>query len=330
MPLSRLVCHCDACRGKADWPVEQTLEHAASRRDNKYTYELLASMVSLVQDRGARISTTTLTTKCLRSEVLQRMLPYTGDPDLMYASFRGTLWHGQLEQHVHSDSIEEPRFHIIDCLGLGPFSGSPDLLDVGAGTLYDYKFNKENPRWTTPWEGHVQQQQINRWLVDHADYVEWRGKLYALTPEGADHLAHLDDEVTDTAANRARFQPIDWQGLYVVYMDDRGPKPLLITRSEQVPNTSKPGTRAKRVADIWEDARVEEFIKEKYQAAAEAFAGVLPDIPEGFENWQHPLCAYCPVKGDCVDQYIEAEARARLRTAQPPPERRKARLPAGD
>jgi len=320
MPVTSIVCHCRDCSGRSQ-PVKVALEHAAKRRESKYTYELLAAMLATVQDRGERISTTTLTSKCLRSETLIRTTDYEQDPDRMYASFRGTMFHGQLERHFHPQAIAEARFHVLNFEGMGAFSGSPDLVDPKAGTLYDYKFTKENPRWDKPWDDHVNQLQVNRWLVDNADYVEWEGDWYPLTEAGSDWLnenvaPQLGDAESERAAARAKFIPIDWQGLYVVYMDDKGPKPLLITRSEQVPKKSGPGTKSARVADIWPDERVEGYIRTKYAAAKKALVdGVVPDIPPGFESWNHPLCGFCPVKDVCIERYIESEVQMRLRRA---------------
>jgi hypothetical protein len=319
MPLAELVCHCHQCNGRESHPPEVVIDHARQRGNDKYTAELLRSMLAQQQNRGERISTTTLTSKCLRSEVLQRTTPYTADPDKLYAAFRGTLWHGQLEQFADSSegAIAEARFHVIDLFGLGPFSGSPDLVDVAAGTLYDYKFNKENPRWEKAWDEHIAQVNINRWLVDHADYVEWKDEDaavpfdYALTDAGAEYLHAFQSEVRP---NRERFVPVDWQGLYLVYMDDKGPKQILCTKSIQIPKKDGNGTKAARVADIWSDDRVEEYMHERYVRAKEALVEyVLPDPGPGFETFNHPLCGFCPVKGDCLDRYIESQVVLRGR-----------------
>lgn len=322
MPLTALTCYCSECGGDRTIPVDDALRHASERRKNQFPYELLQAMLAQVQDRGYRISTTTLTTKCLRSEVLQRTEEYAGDPKRMYPSFRGTMFHGQLELHAHPYSKEEPRYHIL-LPGDRAFSGAPDLVDVKAGTLYDYKFSKENPRFDYPWPGHKEQGQINRWLVDHADYVEWRGEYFPLTDAGATHFIETaaaagetpQSSEWDISLNRERFVPVDWQGIYVVYMDDKGPKPLLITKSEQVPTKDGKGTKPARVADIWPDEDVERLILRKYEEAEVAFqnaaAGQYPDIPEEFTAWKHPLCEWCPVKDSCIEHYIEDEVGRR-------------------
>lgn len=296
MPLAGLLCPCRKCDG-AEQPVAKALDHLSKRNDGQFTYELMASMLATVQDREDRISTTTLTSKCLRSEFLKRKEPYVEDPKRMYASFRGTMFHGQLERFAHPQAIAEARYHVDNALGLGPLSGSPDLIDPKTGHLYDYKFTKENPRWERAWGDHVEQLQVNRWLVDKADRVEFQGFEF-----------NMDDR-----ANQARFRPIDWQGLIVMYLDDKGPKPILITRSEQVQKKTGPGTKAVRVADIWSDDRVESYITERYVAAQTALKdNVLPDITPAYEGWQHPLCGFCPKKTSCIDHFIEDEVNRRL------------------
>lgn len=316
MPLTAILCPCADCKGEVAHDPNVALDHLARRKPGKFTFELLASMLATQQERGNRITTTLLTGKCLRSEYLKRRTEYTDDPEKLYASFRGTMFHGQLEEFAHPGAIAEARFH-IELEGLGHLSGSPDLVDPKVGYLYDYKFTKENPRFDYPWKEHVAQLQINRWLVDNGDYVELKGEFFPLTERGVELLREQYGDISlipewDIRTNRARFVPIDWQGLIVAYMDDKGPKPILITRSEDVPKKDGKGTRKARVADVWDDETVEALVRERYEAAREALlGGVLPDIEEAFQNWQHPLCGFCPVKGACIDSYIDAVAEQR-------------------
>lgn len=279
-------------------PVEQVLDAARNGEvRGPWTYELLSALLATVQDRGDRISTTTLTTKCDRSEYIKRTEPYTEKAANLWASFRGTMFHGQLEHHAHPDSIAEARYY-VELEGLGTLSGSPDLVDPTKGVLYDYKFTKEVPRFDYAWDTHVQQVQVNRWLVDHATEVEWRGQLHDLT----------DPKV------RKQFVPPFWDSLVVVYMDDKGPKPITVTRSEEVIGTTTGKPKRIRVPDIWPDEQVEEFIYERFSAWKDAFDHrVLPDIPESFAGWQHPLCGYCPVKDKCIDKFIEQQLTERTK-----------------
>lgn len=315
MALAKLVCYCRKCGGNQAHDPQTVLDHAAKRDNPKFTYELLSAMLAEVQDRGRRISATTvLSGKCLRSEVLKRTRPYTDDPQKLYASFRGTMFHGRLELNAHPASIPEARFHkYLD--GLGWFSGSPDLVDPKAGYLYDYKFTKENPKFDYPWKDHKEQVQVNRWLVDHCDYVEYAGEVYPITEAGFAAVGEeYDAEVG--RANASKFRPYDWQGLLVIYMDDKGPKPILCTRSIDVPKKTNPKeTKKARIADIWEDDRVEELIRTGYAAAAAALDpdnDTLPAIPDAYQGWKHPLCGFCPVKDDCVSEYIEEQVAIRM------------------
>lgn len=248
-------------------------------------------MYSEVQDRGDRISTTALTGKCDRQLYLTRMEDYSEDPEKLWAPFRGTMIHSHLEAHAAPGTIEEPRYHVhLD--GLGDLSGSPDVLDVRMGVLYDYKRTKEVPRFNYPWKDHVNQMNVNRWLVDHADYVEYRGKQWDL---------RLSRE------NRARFRPTVWNDLVVVYIDDKGPKPLSCTKSVQVPKKDGKGTKAARVLDLWSDEEAEAWIRQRWTEVKSALAGEsLPPVPDYMAGWEHPLCGFCPKKRECIELHYEA------------------------
>jgi hypothetical protein len=239
------------------------------------------------QDRPLdMVSTTLLTTKCLRSEFLQRTEPFSEDPEKLWAAFRGTMYHGQLEYKAHPSSIAEARFK-VELDGLGVLTGSPDLVDVVNGVQFDYKTNKENPKFAYPWGNHVEQLNVNRWLVDHATEVEWSGDTYDLT----------DSEV------RAFFVPAEWTALVVVYMDDRGPKPLPCLKTIKVPKADpSSGMKSKRVPHIWSDEYAEEWIRGRYaDIRTHIENGTLPAIPDAFEGWAHPLCGFCPKKKECID-----------------------------
>lgn len=246
----------------------------------RYTPELFEAILATRQERNY-ISTTTLTSKCLRQKAIQQADDYYEDIDKMWAAFRGTMFHGQLEQHVNDGAVEEARFFVTLQNGL-VLSGSPDLVDIDSGVLYDYKFCKEVPRWNTPWGDHTEQVNINRWLVDHAEKVTWRGQEY-------------------TGEECAQFRPEEWTDLVLVYMDDKGPKPLRATKSIDVPKVDGNGTKKARVSDIWSDEQAEEYIERKYGAAHEALnLGNLPPAPAGWEHQSHVLCAYCPVRKNCA------------------------------
>lgn len=252
-----------------------------------FTYELLAALLAEQQEREDRISTTYLLSKCPRSDFLQRTQPYSVKPGALWAAFRGTMLHGRLESYAHPRNIAEARY-FVSLDGLGELSGSPDLVDPVLGILDDYKTCKPGgaPRYGGPWEDHVKQVQINRWLVDHAHSVEYDGDTFAL----------------DDPEHRWRFVPPAWKSLRLIYLDvDKGPQVMTCTRSEQV--TGKNGRpKNVRVPDVWADETVEPMVRRLYAERLAAHSSAcVPDIPEGFERQQHVLCAYCPVKSMCWD-----------------------------
>ena len=297
MPLTHVYCAAPKHRKggvKHAVSLDDCLGCAASRHNTcQFTYELLSSMFAQVQDRGDRISTTTLTSKCKRQLALTRSVDYAEEPEKMWPSFRGTMYHGQLELHAAPGAIEEARFH-VDLDGLGPLSGSPDLVDVSQGILYDYKTTKEVPRFNYVWGDHVEQLNVNRWLVDHAHKATYQHQEYDLT----------SPEV------RKMFVPEHWNDLIIVYIDDRGPKPISATRSEDVPKADGKGTKKVRVLDLWNNEKAENWIREKYAEAQFAldgsWEGGLPPVPDHMAGWDHPLCGWCPKKVECIDLHYAA------------------------
>lgn len=304
MPATHILC----C-GQA-FTIEEALAHT-SRRDNscQWTYELLAAMVDHSvahpsNEDPTRISTTTLTSKCLRQQALARYYDHALDPEKMWASFRGTQFHGQLERFVQPGCYGEVRFGIDDIGKLLPsvkkalprqdrsFTGSPDLVDPSIGILYDYKRTKEVPRFNSVWPDHVQQLNINRWLIDHADYVEVKGE------------GKLDMQ---QPVIRARFVPVEWQELVIVYVDDKGPKPIVVTESIDVPTVDGKRTKKARVPALWSDDQCEELIEQRYVEARLALATHTAPIPVGWEHQSHILCTFCPVSGICAQ--FEAEGK---------------------
>jgi hypothetical protein len=310
------------------WTIDEVLEKHLANRQNKceWTYELAAAMLSHSvahpsNEDPSRISTTSLTTKCMRRQTLERHTDYTVRLDQLYAAFRGTLLHGQLEAFVSPSCYGEVRF-VVNDLGVQipsvkkalprkdrSFTGSPDLVDPNIGILYDYKRTKEVPRFNTVWGDHIEQLNINRWLVDHADRVEVRdpqpealapvwfadGWTDAVTREGNKASYDLKHPFV-----RERFVPVEWQELVIVYVDDKGPKPITATESIDVPAKTTGGTKKARVPAIWSDERVEAFIAERYIAARTALTTGLAPIPVGWENQSHPLCNYCHVRDLCA------------------------------
>lgn len=294
---------------KFEVSIEDCLSCAATRENEcHFTYELLSSIFANVQDRDY-ISTTTLTGGCLRQTYFERNRDFAQDPEKLYPSFRGTMYHGQLESHVHyQTSIEEPRYFAhLD--GLGWLSGSPDLLDREAGKLYDYKTTREVPRFDYVYKSHGQQMNVNRWLVDNAVYVKWRGDEYDLRPRPEKTEGMTPEEEATylevILANRHHFIPREWTELIVVYLDNDGVKQIAVTKSVQVPKKDGNGTKAQRVADIWPDDMAEAWIRERYAAAKAALEEhQLPDIPDDMKGWDHPICKdWCAHREVCIEAH---------------------------
>jgi hypothetical protein len=267
---------------------------------------------------GSRISTTVLTQKCLRQLVWERQTDTTTSFEKLWATFRGTQFHGQLEPHAAPDEYAEARFFIEDLGTRLPevrkalprkdrsFSGSPDLVAPHLGILYGYKRTKEVPRFNYQWADHTAQLNINRWLVDYADYVtiavppvDLRGFQ---APE-ADGKYRFDLSVAEV---RAAFVPVEWQELIIVYADDKGPKPIVATESTRV-RAQNGGWKNARVPEVWDDEKTEAYISEKYVAARMALVDGIAPIPKGWEHQSHVLCGYCPVRLLCAS--AEAEGR---------------------
>lgn len=284
MPISHLDF------GTKVLPVDDALSAAERGELDGWTYELLAALLDVQQDRGDRISTTTLTTKCPRSEWLQRKEPFTVNPYDLWPAFWGTMFHGRLEWNAHPRNIAEARYYAV-LSGLGLITGSPDLVDPYRGVLYDYKTNKENPRYAKPWPDHVLQVQINRWIVDHAHQVEYDGQFFDLT----------DAQTSETFRPMPHIQG-GWEKLVLVYMDQKGPLPLTVTRSEEAIGTTTGRPKKVRVPDIWSDDVVEGHIRRLYSERQYQLEGNhLPHIPPGFEQQEHVLCGYCPVRKRCKE-----------------------------
>lgn len=306
--------------------IPEALEHVAKRNNRcQWTGEILRAMFEAQQNHpshsdGTRISTTVLTNKCLRKIIFERQTDYVVKIEDLWALFRGTQFHGVLEEYVQPGSYGEARFYVDD-LGVQlpavkaalprkdrSLSGSPDLVDPSPGILYDYKRTKEVPRFEHVWPDHIAQLNINRWLVDYADKVELREEsLVAVELQwgSTDGLISWDEQthvaVWDMShpAVRARFVPVDWQELVIVYVDDKGPKPITVRESIDVP-AKKGGTKKARIPVIWDDAKVEAYITTEYIAARKGLLAGIAPIPRGWEHQSHILCGYCPMRLKCA------------------------------
>lgn len=316
--------------------IEEALEHVRERNNRcAWTWEILAAMFAAQQQHpshadGSRISTTVLTHKCLRQLVFERQQPFVRPLDGLWAMFRGTQFHAQLEAFAHPDSYGEARFYVDD-LGVQlpavkaalprkdrSFSGSPDLVDPNVGILYDYKRTKEVPRFEHVWPDHIAQLNINRWLVDNADRVqlkesgEWAQRADAYSTTGVKGILSYDSTTGEAQWDmhhpdvRKRFVPVDWQELIIVYVDDKGPKQITVRESIRVP-AKKGGFKNARIPVIWDDQQVETYITENYVKARQALVAGTAPIPDGWEHQSHVLCGYCPMRRMCAD--LESQGR---------------------
>lgn len=296
MPLTAL----DFGRGRV-LPIDKALEAAANGQLDQWPYELLRAVLDVQQDRGDKISTTTLLAKCPRSEYLKRKTDYTDQPEKLWPAWRGTMFHGQLEFCSHPGNIAEARYYaelpsgdILTC--------SPDLVSPHLGQLIDYKTCEEAPR-SRPWENQVQQVQINRWIVDHAFKVEYDGTTYDL---------FIDSQVTGdrmvNLTNRERFVPAEWDSLWLIYLTPKKPVSMRVSKSIQIPTVDGKKTKAAKVPDIWTDAQVESLIYPLYEERKQQLSGgELPPIPKEFDRQQHPLCQWCPVRSLCWDLAMDGQ-----------------------
>lgn len=177
MPMIGIVdpSHYERAHAKAGrLPNWMTLEEAllASQAPNPkwspWTFELIQAALGEHQERGVRISTTTLNAACPRSSVLERMEDYIGNLDNMYASLRGTMVHRTLEAYTRLGAIAEGRFYTtIDGIEI---SGSPDL--VTEDTVYDYKVPTDQtgvPSFGYPFRHQTEQLMLNAYILRHAE-----------------------------------------------------------------------------------------------------------------------------------------------------------------
>lgn len=318
------------------WTIAEAAQHTA-QRDNRceWTQEILTAMLAAQSAHpsaadGTRISTTVLTNKCLRRLAYERTLGFTVTPASLWAAFRGTMFHAQLERWAAPGSYGEARFYVDDMATKIPsigvtlpgdvdrsFSGSPDLVDPVAGIVYDYKRTKEVPRFNTVWGDHQEQLNINRWLVDHGDrvelvetdraaFLEAVGLDYRDVPGLLDYRQDASGEITATydmsvPEVRSRFVAPEWTSLVIVYADDKGPKPITVEKT--VPWTPEIGGRKRpkaRVPDVWDEERTERFIAERYVKGRLAFLAGNAPIPKGWEHQSHALCQFCNVRKECA------------------------------
>lgn len=163
-------------------PAWLTMEEAllASQAPNPkwspWTFELIQAVMKEQQERGRRLSTTALTAACPRAAVIERLEPYIGSLDNLYAALRGTMVHRTLEAYARLGSIAEARFYTtIDDIEI---SGSPDL--VTEDTVFDYKVPTDQtgvPSFGYPFRHQTEQLMMNAFILRHAENWDYDGPL---------------------------------------------------------------------------------------------------------------------------------------------------------
>lgn len=239
--------------------------NVASPKWSPWNYELVKGIVDSHQERGARLSVTTLTGGCMRGTLLERKEDYIGSLDSAYAAFRGTMVHAMLERYARTGSLAEWRFYgEVDGIEI---SGSPDLITYD--TVWDWKTTENPPTFNYMWPNHRDQLQYNRFLFNNCK--KWDA------PDGAPSSPVLDPYNTVI------------QHLSIVYLGPKGPKVLECEKKD--PNGSR-----YNVPDVWTDTEVLDSLRPRVEAWDLAWNS-YPNWPAGLENalgWQGPADWRCP------------------------------------
>lgn len=280
------------------YPKWLTLEELIneSQTDNlkwaPWPYELVQSVLGEFQERGDRISTTTLTSPCPRGEVLQRKVDYIGDLDQLYVPLRGTMVHAVLEKHARLGSIAEVRFATtIDGIEI---TCSPDLLTTE--TLIDYKVPVEQasiPPFGYPYRHQTEQLMLNAFICRHA---EWWSQWDDVTNEH--HEVNLPFD--------PREHPVS--AVAVIYLGPRYPKVIQYERKTLI--TTPTGERREiKQPYVWSDDEVLEEMRPRLhvmQAALRDFPLFPPGAEEvwgGKPGWECPGPPLCKLPNCLARRY---------------------------
>lgn len=255
-----------------------------------YTYEVVHAALEQWQERDY-ISTTMLVGGCSRSKVLERKEDFILDLDGLWPAFRGTQVHRTLEFSNRPNSLAEARFWTTVGIPGGrkvEVSCSPDLVTQHPAAVVDYKApvdDRSIPTYGYPWANQVQQLQLNRYIVNHAE--RWQ-------------LAEGDEMPWDPRTLR-------FERLYIVYLGTRGPKVIECQKSIEVPKVGGEGTKNIKVADVWADELVTDLMVPRLAAMVDAldhypnWPDTLTDAPgfEGRPGWACPGRPWCKLP-DCL------------------------------
>lgn len=244
MPLIGIVdpSHYERAHARAGrLPQWLTLEEAllAGQAPNPkwspWTFELIQAVLQEYQERGKRLSTTSLTAACPRASVIERLEPYIGTLDGLYAALRGTMVHRTLEAYSRLGAIAEYRFYTtIDGIEI---SGSPDL--VTTDTVFDYKVPTDQtgvPSFGYPFRHQTEQLMLNAFILRHME--KWEGP-------GGDETAPLPFDPREHPVEHA----------VIVYLGPKGPKVIEYQVSQEFVTPSGRTKKAKRPY-VWSDDEV--------------------------------------------------------------------------
>jgi len=312
-PLTRIYCADPGLKKEGRQvalPMGECLKCAATRNNPcHFTHEILSAMYGkeATMGAGARgdgISTTRILSKCVRSTVLEAKVPYALYPQEMWAGFRGTMAHAVLEGNMAPGDWGEVRC-IAEVPGLRNqfISCMPDLVSPAAGILWDYKTttNDSMPKYGDPWPDHEMQLQVNRWIIDNA---RWEGQGRPVDNGEDGYLPNPEWQLFDHP------RPEVWEELRIVYLTDKTTATYAVTKSIDVPKVSGVGTKKARVADIWSDEQVLDFLVPRYEELRHwlsVFPEEVPPVPDDLaaRGRRGFPCDWCPVKGECDRLLIE-------------------------
>lgn len=258
--------------------VDEVLRQAESANPkwSPWPYELIASTVANHQERGSRLSVTTICGGCMRGTLIERKCDYIGSLDQNYASLRGSMIHKTLEQGQRANSIAEWRFYTT--VNGQEISGSPDLITFD--TIWDYKTTENPPAYDYMYNSHKLQLNFNRFCFNNA--TKWED------PDGVFDRSDIPLDPFQTRINH----------LAIVYLGPKGPKVIETTKSITV-NTGST-TRRVRVPEVWTDQEVMNELQPRMEAWELAWNS-FPTWPTGLENypgWEGPpefRCSGAPV-----------------------------------
>lgn len=277
MPLVGIIdpSHWERAHAKAGrLPNWLTLEEAllASSAPNPkwspWTFELIQAVMKEYQERGKRLSTTALTAACPRAAVIERLEPYIGSLDSLYAALRGTMVHRTLEAYARLGAIAEARFYThIDGIEI---SGSPDL--VTEDTVYDYKVPTDQsgvPSFGYPFRHQTEQLMMNAFILRHAEKWDYDGPL-PFDPRET-HVTHA----------------------VIVYLGPKGPKVIEYQVNQEFVTPAGVTKKSKRPY-VWNDDEVlngrddEDRKLGGFRAKLHLMHNAFASYPDWPEPWTNP------------------------------------------